>query len=159
MTKKRRQSHIFTHQNGFGVGRTLRPNRVRRLQFHVLSAPWRLCARIWVWGGDGAFAPESWVPSARRPYLFFSIRADSRDSRVGLKRQRTAVATTLLLRGFAPSCEVWSGPTSAKLTAGAFFQSGVGDAKKFHQFSDFCSSTRSMTSLRRRKDGVQGGSK
>ena len=74
-----------------------------------------------VWGGDGAFAPESWVPSARRPYPIFSIRVDSRHSRACLKRQRTAVATTLLLRGFVASCEVWSGPTSAKLTAGAFF--------------------------------------
>jgi hypothetical protein len=30
---------------------------------------------------DGAFAPEAWVGSAIQPYPFFSIRADSRDSR------------------------------------------------------------------------------
>jgi hypothetical protein len=70
-----------------------------------------------LWGGDGAFVPESWVPSARRPYPIFSIRVDSPHSRAYLKRERTAVATTLLLRGFVPSCEVWSGPTSAKKAA------------------------------------------
>jgi len=74
---KRRQSHIFTHQNGFGVGRTLRPNRVRRLQFHVLSAPWRLCGRNWVWGWTAHSRLN--LGSARRaaPTLGLSIRADS----------------------------------------------------------------------------------
>ncbi len=38
------------------------------------------CGRIW-FAGDGAFAPEAWVGSAIQPYPFFSIRADSRDSR------------------------------------------------------------------------------
>ena len=103
--RKRRRSHIFTHQNGVAVGRTRRPNRVGRLQFLVFSAPWRLCGRIWVCGGDGAFAPESWVPSARRPYLVFSIRVDSRHSRAVPKRQRTAISTTDFLCGFVPSCE------------------------------------------------------
>ena len=40
--RKRRQSHIFTYKNGFGVGRILRPNRVGRLQLFVLSAHSRL---------------------------------------------------------------------------------------------------------------------
>ena len=40
-SKERRQSHTFTHQNSVGVGRTLRPNRVGRLQFHVLLAALR----------------------------------------------------------------------------------------------------------------------
>jgi len=90
---KRRQSHIFTHQNGVSVARTLRPKKVGRLNFLFLSAPWRFCARIWV-EGDIAFAPESWVPSASRPF-HFSIRRNLRDSRFSPKRQRTAVATKL----------------------------------------------------------------
>jgi hypothetical protein len=47
-----------------------------------LSPHWVLasCGRIW-FAGDGAFAPEAWVGSAIQPYPFFSIRADSRDSR------------------------------------------------------------------------------
>jgi hypothetical protein len=40
------------------------------------------------WGEDGAFAPETWVPSASRPYLVFSIRADSRHSRGLLQNGR-----------------------------------------------------------------------
>jgi hypothetical protein len=40
------------------------------------SASQRLCGRNW-FVGDGAFAPESWVRSASRPYPFFSIREDS----------------------------------------------------------------------------------
>jgi hypothetical protein len=39
-------------------------------------------------GGDGAFAPEAWVPSARRPYLVFSIHADSHHSRGLLQNGR-----------------------------------------------------------------------
>jgi hypothetical protein len=56
--------HIFQGQRG-------------RLSSHWVLAS---CGRIW-FAGNGAFAPESWVGSAIQPYPFFSIRADSRDSR------------------------------------------------------------------------------
>ena len=56
--------HIFQGQRG-------------RFSSHWVLAT---CGRIWC-AGDGAFAPESWVGSAIQPYPFFSIRADSRDSR------------------------------------------------------------------------------
>ncbi len=137
-----RHSHI---KYDVGVVRTLRPNRVGRLQFFVsISAPWRLCGRFWV-GGDGAFAPEAWVPSARRPYPIFSIRVDLRDSRACSKTAedcrccnapslcprasvRNPCFSTRLrplpFRGFVPSFEpmrVWE-PRSAR----ACFRRGVG---------------------------------
>jgi hypothetical protein len=78
--RKRRQSHIFTYQNDISVARARRPNGAGWLQLLIRSAPWRLCARIWV-GGNEAFAPEVLVPSclwlvkptdrrARRPHFF-----------------------------------------------------------------------------------------
>jgi hypothetical protein len=110
-------------------------------------------------GVDGAFAPESWVARRAAPTLGLSIRASFASFAGRFETAEDCRCYNSSSSWLVASCEVWSGPTSAKLAAGAFFQSGVGDAKKFHQFSDFCSSTRSMTSLRRRKGGVQGGSK
>ena len=51
--------------------------------------------------GNGAFAPESWVPSARRPYPVFSIRGLFPNGR-GLP-----LLQSHLLRGFVASCEVF----------------------------------------------------
>ena len=54
--------------------------------------------------------------SARRTDLAIFIRVDLRDSRAAPERQRTDVATTLPLRGFAASCEPKqaSGPRTAR---------------------------------------------
>ena len=54
------------------------------------SASRRLCGRIW-FVGFGAFAPESWVRSASRPYLGpFDLRLSSGIRGPAPKRQRTA---------------------------------------------------------------------
>ena len=46
---------------------------------------------------DGAFAPEAWVPSARRPYPIFRFARIRVIRRSAPERQRTAVATTELI--------------------------------------------------------------
>jgi hypothetical protein len=58
------------------------------------SASRRPCGRIW-FVGFGAFAPESLVRSASRPYPgLFDSRSSSGIRGLLPKRQRTAVATT-----------------------------------------------------------------
>ena len=59
------------------------------------SSASRLCGRIW-FVGFGAFAPESWVRSASRPYLGpFDSRGFAPFAGLLPNRQRTAVATML----------------------------------------------------------------
>ena len=71
-------SHTFTYQNDVGGGLEPAPQLSGAATNFLCSAALREDLGF---GEDGAFAPEAWVPSARRPYLVFSIRVDSRHSR------------------------------------------------------------------------------
>ena len=67
-------SPTFSHHGGIDSSFAMQRGRIPSDSKIPSSASRRLCGRIWV-VGDGAFAPEVWLPSARRPYpVFFDSR-------------------------------------------------------------------------------------